>query len=244
MAHNLPMEVVEYLSAFRYKIELHAHTSPVSSCSQLPPEKLIDRLAAKGYDEVVITNHFTPDGGFNWTDDPVGTYLADYYAACEAGEKRGVKVLLGAEYRFKENSNDYLVYGVDEAFLRETVKRLDMTFAQFYEEYHSEKLLILQAHPFRSGIVQAAPDHLDGIESFNMHPHHNSRVAMASRWAKDNNLPVMTIGTDLHNPGYEGLCATRTRTLPTTSEELIAILRAQDYIMDIAGSALLPFFDF
>ena len=244
MSYLLPPEVQSYLSAYKYKLELHAHTSPVSSCSELPPAEVISRLHAQGYHGVVITNHFYSGGKFMKTDDPVGTYLADYYAAKEAGEAVGMQVLLGAEYRFDENTNDYLVFGVTEALLRETVRRFDLTFEQFYEEYHGENLLILQAHPFRSGLVRAKPDHLDGIEAFNMHLHHNSRVAEAARWAKDNTLDIMTGGTDLHNPGYEGLCATRTKVLPKTSAELIALLREKDYLMEIAGCPLLPYAEF
>ena len=244
MANLFPPEVQAYLSAYKYKLELHAHTSPVSPCSELTPAEVVTRLHAQGYHGVVITNHFCSGGKFMKTDDPVGTYLADYYAAKEAGEAVGMQVLLGAEYCFNENPNDYLVFGADEALLRETVSRFDLTFDQFYEEYHSENLLIMQAHPFRNGLVRANPAHLDGVETFNMHLHHNSRVAEAARWAKENKVDIMTVGTDLHNPGYEGLCATRTRVLPKTPAELIASLREHDYLMEIAGCPLLPYASF
>jgi len=241
MPFILPPEVQSFLSSYRYKIELHAHSSPISSCAKHDVPKMMSLLKKEHFDGVVLTNHFYAGGKFMKTEDPVSTYLADYYQACEEGEKVGIRVYLGAEYRFAENSNDYLVFGADEALLRETVTRFDMTFNQFYEQYHREDLLIVQAHPFRPGLVQMDPSHMDGVEAFNVHPHHNSMVALAARWGQENSIPVILAGTDFHNPGYEGLAATRTKILPKDNRELVALLRSGDYMMEIAGCPLLPY---
>lgn len=244
MSKNIPNEVRSYLSSYKYKLELHAHTSPVSPCSELSPSEVVQRLHEKGYHGVVIANHFQSDSKFMASDDPVATYLADYYAAKEAGERLGMKVYLGVEYLFDETAGEFLVLGATEELLRETVNRLNITYEEFHREYHGEDLLIVQAHPFRPGMTLAAPDSVDGIEAFNMHPHHNSRVALAARYADENGIQIITAGTDLHNPGYEGLCATRTRVLPETSKELISILRSGDYLLEIAGHPLFPYTKF
>ena len=81
MLNHLPAAVQSYLAEYRYKIELHAHTSPVSGCSHIPPAEIVRRLADKGYHAVAITNHFCYDNQFMKADDPVSVYLADYYAA-------------------------------------------------------------------------------------------------------------------------------------------------------------------
>ncbi len=232
------------IQAYKFKLELHAHTSPVSACSRLSPSEVIARLHEQGYHGVVIANHFLRGGKFMQADDPVAAYLEDYCIAKEAGEALGMKVYLGAEYRFDENVNDYLVYGASEALLRETVGRFDMTFNRFYEEYHNEHLLILQAHPFRKGMVPADPAHLDGIEAFNMHPGHNSRMADSVRFARENGLDIMTAGTDLHYAGDEGLCATRTKTLPSNEAELVALLRSREYLVEMSGCPILPYASF
>ncbi len=234
----------DYLASYRYKLELHAHTSPVSPCSRIPPAELIERLHAKGYHGVVITNHFYRGARFWNTPDPIGTYLADYRAAKEAAKAYGMSVLLGAEYRFADNGNDYLVFGIDEDFLRETADCFDMTIGEFYEACHSKDRLIVQAHPFRDSQVRANPAHLDGVEIFNLHPHHNSRIGLAAAWAKDAGKTILTVGTDLHEPDHEGLCATRTRILPQSGAELVALLREQDYLMEIGGCPVLPFEQF
>ncbi len=236
------MALTEITKHYKYKIELHAHTSPVSGCSEIPPARLIEMLQAKGYDAVCITNHFAPGNGFWSSEDPIATYLADYEAAREAGEKAGMKVYMGVEFRFAQNSNDYLYFGkVTEEFLREMAVQLDMGIDAFYEKYHSEDRLILQAHPFRNGMTPVDPASLDGIETMNLHPNHNSRVALATRYAAENQFPVVTIGTDLHHPGHEGLAATRTKCLPENETELVALLRSRDYLFEVGGAVMFPY---
>lgn len=242
MQNSMRGQVQEYLSAYRYKIELHAHTSPCSSCSEILPKDMIRLMKEQGCDAVVITNHFYSGAAFMKSEDPVAAYLEDFYAAKEEGNKQGIRVLLGAEFRFTENANDYLVYGIDEAFLRETVTRFDMGIEAFYKEYHGDSLLILQAHPFRNGMTLVSPECLDGIETMNMHPNHNSRVAVATRYAMEKEYPVITIGTDLHHPGHEGISALRTKVLPETEGRLVELLRSKDYIFEVGGCPMLPYF--
>ena len=46
-------------------------------------------------------------------------YLSLIHISSKArGDELGLDVILGAELRFPENDNDYLVYGIDEAWLR------------------------------------------------------------------------------------------------------------------------------
>ena len=241
MENHTPEAVREWIASYKYKIELHAHSSPVSPCSEFPPAELLRILHEERYDGVVITNHFYEKNKCMEAEDPVGVYLDDYYRCREAGEAYGMKVYLGAEYRFRENSNDYLVFGADEKMLRETYNRLDMTLADFYREYHSEKTLIIQAHPFRNGMIVQPGEVLDGIEAFNMHPNHNGRVAVAARHARTEELPIITVGTDLHHPGHQGVSALRARSLPENEEELVGLLRSRDYLFEIGGCPLLPY---
>lgn len=241
---RVPDAVRDYLKQYRYKLEIHAHTSPVSPCSELAPDVLISMLKAEGYDGVVITNHFWSGGRFMKTEDPVGTYLADFYAAKEAGAKQGMTVLLGAEIRFNENHNDYLIFGADEPFLREAVKHFDMTSEEFYSAFRSEERIFLQAHPMRDGMVLKAPDSMDAIEAMNMHPHHNSRPSATTKYAREARIPVLTVGTDLHHPGHQGVSALRAKTLPQTETELVSLLRARDYLFEIGGCPVLPYASF
>lgn len=135
-----------------YKTELHSHTSPASICSDIDPKHLIQIYKENGYDGIVLTNHFYTDVDGKTPEYVVKHFLEDYYKCIEEGKKLNLNVILGAEIRFTENSNDYLIYGIDEADLSEIYKLLPYGNDNFYKEFKNEKNVILQAHPFRDGM--------------------------------------------------------------------------------------------
>ncbi len=237
-------EIQEYISSYKYKIELHAHTNPCSGCSKLSPEEMMKKLKEHNYDAVVITNHFFYDhGDYLEAEDPIATYLEDFYKCREIGEKEGIKVLLGAEYRFLESKNDYLILGIDKEFLDKTLHRSDLTIESFYKEFHSEDILIIQAHPYREncGCFPVNPDCIDGIEIMNMHPGKLSENGFSAKYAASNNISLLTIGTDLHHAEHVGISALRTKIIPENEKHLVQILKNKDYIFEIGGYPMLPY---
>lgn len=222
------------------KIELHSHTMPVSLCARISPEDTVKAYADIGCDCLVITNHLNPDWLVGDPAERAKEYLNDYYKAKKRGKETGVRVILGVEIRFTENSNDYLVYGVEPADIVKMIPYIDRGISEFYSKFKSEKNLILQAHPFRKNMVLAPIDSIDGIESFNCHPNHNSKIAVAAKYAKENGF-IYTGGSDHHDEGQEGLCLTRLKSLPDDSLELAKMLKSRDYIFDIAGNLVIPY---
>lgn len=229
----------ELLQTFPYRVELHAHTNPVSGCSEVPATELVRRYAAIGAQGVVITNHALPSDKSTPQEEWVKKYLKDYHDACAEGEKLGIKVYLGMEMRFPGTSNDYLVYGVDEAFTAKAWDYLDKSLHTFYEECHGSDRVIVQGHPFRDGMILADPADLDGIEVFNMHPHHNSRVAMAANYHKKTG-GIATGGSDFHHPDHEGQIFACFRELPSNSFALARTLKSGDYILVTGDIVILP----
>lgn len=229
------------IEKYCYKTELHLHTSPASSCSKVSPELAVKIYANLGYHSIVICNHFFRNMRF--ADNKkrcICAYLEDYDAAVNAGEKYGVNVILGCEIRFEENANDYLLFGINKEFLNFAYDSLSMGIDEFSKQFRSDKRLLIQAHPFRNGMTEVPVECLDGIESFNMHPNHNSRVALASKYAKKHCL-IQTAGTDFHHQGHEGMAAFLTRTEVKTSCDIVNILRSGDYFFEIGGNILLPY---
>lgn len=224
---------------YKYRIELHAHSSPASGCSEISPEKLVQTYYDIGCRAVTITNHFTYDL-FN-NDKPnekmVADYMDDFYRAQAEGSRLGITVLFGMELRFSENSNDYLIYGTDEKEALIISYMLGQGIQNFRQNYLNKRSVLIQAHPFRNGMTEIDPSLLDGIEAFNMHPHHNSRVAVAANYARKNNLTAIT-GTDYHHFNHEGLGITLTRSLPRDSYELAALIKSRDFKMEIGGYIL------
>ena len=199
--------------AYPYRLELHAHTSPASGCSQVKPEDVVTIFHDAGYDGIAITNHFYPKPELK---DFLEIYRSDYLKALETGNKLGMKVYLGAELRFpSQNNNDYLLSGFELSQLEEMYSYMTGTLENFAENFKTDDMFLLQAHPFRNGMELGFENYLDGVEVFNMHPNHNSRVALAERYARENGK-IATAGTDYHHIGHDNLCATRAAHLPET----------------------------
>lgn len=227
---------------YKYKIDFHTHTRPASPCSDISPSELVDRYIKKGFDGIVLTNHFI-DFLLQSEDakEAADIYLNDYHETRREGEKAGLKVYLGMEARFTDNCNDYLIYGITEEDVKKVFSFIKGDFKTFYKGFKNDKNVILQAHPFRNGMTLQDPKLLDGIEVYNVHPNHNSRVAVANAYANRYPHFIKTCGTDFHHAGHEGLGATRLKVLPENSVELAKILKSKDYIFDIAGSIVLPY---
>ena len=239
------MENINYKSELKkiypYRIEMHAHTSPVSVCSEIPPEEMMRTYAEIGYDAIVITNHFTKSMFDGMTkNEAIDYYVKDYEDCTSLSEKYKVKVLLGAEIRFEsESMNDYLIYGVDRKILEDAYDYLSGDIKTYRENVKLDNSLFIQAHPFRA--TPADPSLLDGVEAFNMHHHHNSRIALALRFAKKNNIKIITPGSDFHHPDAqnEGNAAVRAKKIPKDSFELAQILKTGDYIIDLGPDTIL-----
>jgi len=237
-------ELKEQLSKeYPVRIEMHAHTYPVSPCSEVKAEELAEIYSKEGYDAVVLANHYIlslPE--FNGLDKEqvLECYEGAFKEFEKACEKYGLKAIFGAEIRFTENNNDYLIYGVDREVLSVAYDYFTKGLEAYRTEVKLDKSVFIQAHPFRNGITAVEPSLLDGIESFNMHPGHNSRVGIAAKYAKENCFDIKIAGTDFHHPNqkHEGVSALRTRTLPKDSFELAEILRSGDYILEIGGDSL------
>lgn len=214
--------------AYTKRIEMHAHTKPTSSCSDITPEELINTYQANGYDAVCLTNHFYEN------NQTVEDYISAYRKTKALGEKAGLTVLLGMEIRFaRENVNDYLVYGITEEDVSRAATYLTGTIEEFYCGFKNERNVILQAHPFRNNMTPVDPALLDGIEAFNLHPNHNSRIGIAGRFIRENPDRIAICGTDFHHLGMEALCALTTSEVPENSEALATILKSGDFGMEI-----------
>ena len=178
-----------------------------------------------GYSAINIADHFT-SGFFRGQD--FSDYFYGYHAAVKEGEKRGLKVYLGAEFRFDGSNNDYLLFGVDENFLRCAAQMFDSTHERFYEYCHKNGVLIYQAHPFRDGMTRTDPRFLDGIEGYNMHPHHHSRNELSLQFAEENGLHIIS-GSDAHEKHMVGRGGIISETLPENGKELRDLILSKKF---------------
>ena len=225
------------ISQYPYKFELHAHTNPASGCSELSPAEMVERCKNAGASGVVVTNHAVWWMREQPKEDWCAQYHKDFREAKEAGERLGIKVLLGFELHFPENSNDYLLFGPDESFIPQAYEYIGGSQQEFYAACHGADVLILQAHPCRDGMQPVDPAYLDGYEVFNMHPGHNSRVALAAKLHAQHGGVVIG-GTDFHHRGHEGSLFTCFAEMPETEKDLVRLLRSGDYVF-MAGDKVI-----
>lgn len=226
---------------YKFKTELHAHTKPASKCGQIEAVDVVRNFAELGYNSIVISNHLSPATPYLEDKEKcIDFFLNDFDTAVKEGEKLGVNIILGCEIRFTENHNDYLLFGIDREFISEGYDCLEKGIAEFSKQFRNDKRLLIQAHPFRNDMVEISPEYLDGIEVFNAHPGHNSRISIAAKYAKEHNF-ISTCGTDYHHPGHEGLVSMLTKTEMKTSHDIAAVLKSRDYLFEMNGFIILPY---
>lgn len=215
-----------------YYTELHAHTAPVSHCARQTPEQVVDRYIAAGYTSVVVSNHYfsksLEEAADDW-DARLDYYFSDYYKMKAYAADR-LNVILGMELRFDQNFNDYLIFGMDEDFIRKHPDVCHMDLRTFSKLARENGLLIIQAHPFRNGITVVNPDLVDGYEIFNGHAGHDSRNGIALDWCR-RYQKIPTSGTDLHYNDSEIDGGIITNEPITSMQQLTDVLRSGCYTL-------------
>jgi predicted metal-dependent phosphoesterase TrpH len=172
-----------------------------SACGRVKGREVARLYKKAGYDGIVITDHYFKDffeqfEKKSW-EDRVDQFLFGYEEAKREGEQIGLKVLLGAEIRFSNSGNDFLIYGIDEDFLKQNPKLYEMGLEKFKQYVEDRGILIFQAHPFRPGNQISNPLVLDGIEVYNGNSRANSNNDLAYSFAKEKNLRMIS-GSDFH----------------------------------------------
>lgn len=190
-----------------YLYDPHCHTSETSKCGHLPAADVVDRYVRNGFSGIVITDHLHPeylsriDTTHCW-DDVMNHYLSGYKAAKAHGDAVGLDVILGAELRFPENDRDYLVYGIDEAWLRGNPYMCCMSAREFYAKFH-DQVLIIHAHPYRDGGTEVFDDAVHGSEIINGNPRHENYNERALELCRRHPEFYRLAGSDTHQAGDE-----------------------------------------
>ena len=219
-----------------YLFETHCHTSESSACGEIQAREVVDRYMEAGYDGLVITDHFNvwnvlerPEAaGKPWSEQVHRAFLGYRNAKEAAGDR--LTVLCASELRFRENENDYLVYGMTEEFLAAHPDIFDWGIREFSRVSRIEGFLLAQAHPFRNGMQVVSPSLLDMIEVFNGHPGHDSRNSIAQAWARLHGLPGIS-GSDCHFASAVGRGGVLLSEKPADMAALIRLLRKQPPLM-------------
>ena len=210
------------------KIELHAHTDESSGCGKMPAEELIGRFRGAGYGAVVITDHLVGKKECNESiAERAQRWLAGYKNAKAAGERVGVNVLLGAEVRFASRPEDILIFGMKEEYAEWmfTLMDSDMEQAEFYRLMKEKGLLVVQAHPFRKGLVRLDQQYLDGSEVYNGNARHDNKHDLAHEFGLAGGEKFIKIsGSDAHQTMDVARGGVISEKPISNNDELIAFL--------------------
>ena len=220
-----------------YITELHTHTMETSPCATMRASMIAERYIDAGYTSIVVTDHYCNyviDSMEGTWQEKVDRYLLGYRSMKEYAKGR-LNVLLGCELRFTENLNDYLVYGMDEAFLLAHPNLHQMTLKTFSAFAREHGLLLIQAHPFRDKMTVVDPKYLDGIEIYNGHNDHDSRNPIADAWAKRHGL-LRSSGSDFHHASSECAGGIITEMPITSIWQMISVLRNGSCMLKRTGS--------
>ena len=235
------MNIKDIISQYPYKTELHAHSNPVSKCGRFPADEVVGIYLPTGINTLTITNHLTEKHlADKTTDEVVEFYLSDYSKAKKAAEGTDMTVALGVEIRFVNTNNDYLVYGVCENDIEKMVHYVNTDIQTFYKEFKNDKNVILQAHPFRDKMEPIPFGYVDGIETLNLHPGHNSRIALAARIAREHDF-IVSGGSDFHEEGRHATCLLRTRDKLRDSYDIADAIRSRDVLFEVSGNVVFPY---
>lgn len=191
----------------QYLYDPHTHTAETSKCGYLNAADVVDRYVKNGFSGLVVTDHLHPeylsriDTEHDW-QKVMDHFLSGYRASKKRGDELGFDVILGAELRFPENDNDYLVYGIDEQWLRANPYICCMSAQEFYDKFH-DQVLIIHAHPYRSGSAPVQETAVDGAEIINGNPRHDNHNDMAWDLCCRNPRYLRLAGSDTHRSGDE-----------------------------------------
>lgn len=212
----------------KYLFDPHVHTMESSVCGKISASEICSMYKEAGYDGIVITDHYY-DGffdslaGIEW-HEKITRYLAGYNDALVEGEKIGLKVLHGIEFRTKFSPNDFLVYGFDKDFLVRHEMLYLKNIAELKKLASENGALVYQAHPFRPGMSPESPSVLDGVEVMNGNPRQNSQNDLAEIFARNNNLRMIS-SSDAHQPEDIGNGGIYLPEIPQDIHDFVRIIK-------------------
>lgn len=212
----------------KFRYDMHVHTADTSPCGKLPAEQVVKMHKEAGYTGIVITDHyfdgfFTRRGDMPWRQK-VDDYLRGGRLAAEAGARHNLQVFQGLELRFSGSMNDYLVYGLNDAFLYENPALYALGLAGFRERIVGLDVLVFQAHPFRPGMDRPRPELLDGLEVFNGNNCHHSNDHLAEAMAQEFGM-LRVSGSDFHERADLATGGIYLPSRPANLAELMQLLR-------------------
>lgn len=189
-------------------IDMHAHTSGISTCCRKSAPEVVKIARETGMDGIVLTNHYhkpyIKDGDFKGFAE---RYYAEYEYTRQCGEDIGCKVFFGIELSMElYDRSHFLIYGVGRDFLMAHPQMTDYTQERLYELVRAEGGALVQAHPYRKNQNRLYDTALlDGVE-INCHPLYEGTHAAEMQEIAHRTGLILTCGGDYHGDTHRPGC--------------------------------------
>ena len=221
-----------------FKTEAHLHTSEGSKCGRLTAVEMVRAYKEAGFSTIFISNHFGKNFFKDWEekewDKIIDRFFVGYDLARQEGERIGLNVLLSAELEFDTHKgHHYLVYGIDEKFLKENPYLYEMTVEEFFALAKKNGYLFIEAHPYRDENRVVTPTLVDGFEVVNPNPRHDNHSDLAEATVGEYGI-LRAAGSDAHRYEDVGRCATETETEIKTVEDYIRLVKSGKTVLTVA----------
>ncbi len=229
---------------YPYLYETHLHTSESSACAVSPGAYMARACKEYGYAGIFVTDHnwggnTATDRNLPW-EEWVDTFEQGYLQAAQEGARIGLDVFFGYEAGYQ--GTEFLIYGVDAAWLKAHPQIQYATVEEQYRLVHEAGGLVVHAHPFRAANyipeIRLYPEWVDGVEGINA-THSNSRSMThnsagfdkkAIAYAGEHGLPI-TAGSDIHSTDLFGGGVAFRRKIISARDYAQAVINGEDYIL-------------
>lgn len=214
-------------------IDMHVHTCEGSRCGKVPGKEMVALYKNAGYDAICITNHFSlytvawmaKQGKIDF----VKNFENAYQIAKEEGDRIGLRVFRGYEFRCNRHDNDFLIYDFPKCILDNVMQVFNMPINDCLAAFRANGVKVFQAHPFRNNTTMIDPMLLDGIEVYNGSNGPGVINDMAKVWADAHPHLLQISGSDAHAEAQVGKCGIETDEDIRTQEDLLRLLESGNF---------------
>ena len=214
-----------------FKYQIHTHTAPTSKCARTSPAELAQALHEGGYSGCVVTNHFYHGNtgvsrDLSW-EEFVAPYERDYLECKRAGEQYGLDIIFGIEEGV-ENNAEILCYGVTPELLYSHPELRECNNELWCKVMRENGVVVIQAHPYRSGRHPLPLELIDGIEVYN-HSHSPEYNDSAEIFAAEHPELILTSGADTHFMHDVAFAGIESQEPIRNGKDLVRILKERKY---------------
>lgn len=229
---------------YPYLYETHLHTSESSACARNTGSEMARACREYGYTGIFVTDHnwggnTATDRALPW-EEWVDAFVLGYEHAKAEGDRIGLDVFFGYEAGFR--GTEFLIYGVDKAWMKAHPQLLNATVEEQYSLVHEAGGMVIHAHPYREEFyipeIRLYPEWVDGVEGINA-THSNPKStghndpqydARAIDYARKHDFP-MSAGSDIHGIRLFGGGVAFRRKLTSEADYVHAVLAGEDYVL-------------